>query len=119
MNVDAPTWRLTEPPSPDGDAVVAALGLDAAKLRCGPVQFDFTKARTPSGELVLTLRRDGDAHAVDPMGLLEDHEQVIPKASERLSAEARDSAEVRYLRVLGRLLFDDVAHLVGLELELP
>ena len=111
------TWRLAEPRSPDGDAVATALGLEAAKLGCGPLEFEFAKASSPRGEVVLILRRDGALHVAEPMSLLEHNEQTIPKAPERPPAEQRESLEASCLEVLGRALFDDVAHLVRLEME--
>ena len=110
-------WRLTAPPTSEGDAVETALGLEAAKLRYGPFEFDFAKTSSPSDEVILTLRREGTLHVAGPMSLLEHNEQAIPEAPQRLPAEERKSLEASYLDVLGGALFDDVAHLVRLEME--
>ena len=88
-----------------------------AKLSYGPLEFDFAKTCSRDGKVVLTLRRDGAVHVADPLSPLEHNEQAIPKAPERLRAEERKALEARYLKVLGRLLFDDVAHLARLEME--
>ena len=58
QNGDQHTWQRTSPPSAADDPVEAALGLEQAKLSCGPCVFDFAKARSPHGELVLTERAD-------------------------------------------------------------
>ena len=110
-------WRLAAPPISQGDAVETALGLEIAKLRYGPFEFDFTKTSSPGDEMILTLRRDGAPHEAEPMSLLEHNEQAIPKAPGRLPTGKRKSLEARYLEIFGRRLFDDVAHLVRLEME--
>ncbi len=117
MTSDPLAWRLMEPVSADGDAVEVALGLEAARLRFGPVDFDFEKAYDPSRGVVLTLRRDGAAHAVEPFDLLDHNEQVVPKVLEDVPVVERESLEARYLRLLGKILFDDVANLVRREME--
>ena len=117
MTREAFCWRLTEPPIHEGDAVEVALGLEVARLGYGLLEFDFARSSSPSGELVLTLRCDGAGHVSEPLSLLDRNEQAIPKAPEHLPAEARRSLEARYLEVLGRALFDDVAHLARLEME--
>jgi hypothetical protein len=111
------SWRLTDLAAPGGDVVEVALGLETAKLRCGPFAFDFAKSCTPSGGVLLTLRRDGAPRLVEPADPLDHNEQIVPGAPEDLPAEERRWFEARYLAVLGRGLFDDVAHLVRLEME--
>ena len=44
---------------------------------------------------------------------------MIPRAPAYLSDAERRDLEARYLRALGRALFDDVAHLIKLEARLP
>lgn len=43
---------------------------------------------------------------------------MIPRAPAYFSAGERRDLEARYLRVMGRALFDDVAHLIKLEMRL-
>ena len=115
------TWHLESPPSEAGDPVETALGLDRARLGCGPYVFDFIRARSPRGELVLILTPDGGAslgRRPAPISHRE-HEQIIPSAPAYLRAEARERLEARYVQVLGRALFDDVAHLIKLEMRHP
>jgi hypothetical protein len=115
------TWQLESPPSVAGDPVETVLGLEEAKLSCGPCVFDFVRARSPRGELVLILSPDGGAsRARHPVPICHrEHEQVIPRAPAYLRAEARERLEARYVQVLGRGLFDDVAHLIKLEMRFP
>ncbi len=118
---DPNTWQLKSPPLAAGDPVETALGLEEAKLSCGPYIFDFTRARSRFGELVLTLTPDGGTSSdrrTTPVDHRE-HEQVIPRPPEHLRAEARERLETQYLQVLGRALFDDVAHLITLEMRFP
>ncbi len=110
-------WRLSESPSPAGDAVEAALRLEVAKLSYGPLEFEFAKSRAPGGEVVLTLRLDGATPMAERTNLLAHNEQLVPRAPKSLPAKERASLEARYLEILGRGLFDDVAHLVRLELD--
>jgi len=109
-------WRLSGASPADADIISAVLDLDAAKLSYGPFRFDFGKVRLPRGELNLTLAPAVGADAVDRLAL-GCPEQVIPCAAAHLPAEERKSLEARYLEVLGRALFDDVARLVRLEME--
>ena len=76
------TWQLKPPPSAAGDSVETALGLDRAKLGCGPYVFDFIRARSPRGELVLILTPDGGTSSDRRPALIghREHEQVIPSA---------------------------------------
>jgi hypothetical protein len=115
------TWELKSPQSVAGDPVETALGLEEAKLSCGPCVFDFVRAHSPRGELVLILTPDGGTpSARRPAPICHrEHEQVIPPAPAYLRAEARKRLEARYVQVLGRALFDDVAHLIKLEMRFP
>jgi hypothetical protein len=114
-------WRLEIPCPSAGDEIQAVLHLDRAKLSYGPYGFDFRRGRSERGELVLTLTPDGGAYPLQRPVLTghERHEQVIPRAPAYLSDAERRDLEARYLRVLGRALFDDVAHLIKLEARLP
>ena len=114
-------WQLETPHPRKGEAVEAVLGLDRAKLSYGPYLFDFRKSSSERGELVLTLTPDGGPYPLRHPVLIghDSHEQVIPRAPAYLSAGERQDLEARYLRVLGRALFDDVAHLVKTGMRLP
>ena len=114
-------WQLKSSHPQAGEAVEAVLRLDRAKLSYGPYLFDFRKGRTATGELILMLTPDGGPYPLRrPLLIGHDrHEQVIPRAPAYLSDGQRQDLEARYLRVLGRALFNDVSHLVKLEACLP
>ena len=114
-------WQLKSPSLSADDAVDAALGLDSAKLSYGPYFFDFWKARSHDGQLVLTLTPDGEAYPARRPVLIghRKHEQAVPRPPAYLRAGERERFEDEFLRVFGRGLFNDVAHLVKLELRLP
>ena len=141
---DSLTWRLKTPQVSEGDAVLAAptanevelsqgptmlsaagsqtdavsvaLQLAAATLSYGPLSFDFRKIRSPDGGLVLTLTQERGSEAGERPVRLDRQEQIIPPARAHLPAGQRSHLEAEYLRVFGRGLFDDVAHLARLEL---
>ena len=94
---DPYTWQSMSPPSAAGDPVEAALGLEQAKLSCGPYVFDVVRARSPHGELVLILTPDGGAHPDRRPDLIghREHRQVIPHAPAYLRAEEREHLEAR------------------------
>jgi hypothetical protein len=117
MTTGPPSWRMTAPPSVDGDAVEAALRPAAAKLGCGPLGFEFARSRSPCGDVALTPRLDGAADVVEPASLLAHNEQLVPRAPRSLPAEARASLETPCLEALGRGFFEDVARLVRTEME--
>ena len=120
QNDDRFHWQLETPHPPTGGTIEAVLRLDRATLSYGPYLFDFKRGRTEHGELVLTLKPDGGDPPRRPVLIGHDsHEQVIPKAPAYLSTRERRDLEARYLRVLGRALFDDVAHLIKMEMSLP
>jgi hypothetical protein len=110
-------WRLKAPHPAVGDDVEAALALGSATLSCGPYSFAFSKERSANGELILTLTQSGDVDSLSEPVVLgpRRHEQVVPSAPAYLRAGSRSEIESRYALVLGRALFDDVAHLVDLE----
>jgi anti-anti-sigma factor len=111
------SWRLKAPHPTVGDDVEAALALDSATLSCGPCSFDFAKERSESGELTLTLTRNGDVDSSEDPVVLRPrrHEQVVPRVPTHLQAASRRELESRYALAFGRTLFDDVARLVELE----
>jgi hypothetical protein len=107
------TWCATTPRVPDGDAVEAALAQDASALSCGAYSFAFSKTRTNGGGLLLTLR-PSDAAVADVLdGCPAD--QLIPAAEAELGAVGLKDLEARLVRVLGRVLFDDVARMIDVD----
>jgi hypothetical protein len=113
------TWRLRPPSLLPVDEVEFALSLDAAELTYGPYLFGFAKT---------TLPGDGTLLSLAPIGLLDDEsgevttgaglpescagDEIVPPAHGDLDAATREKLASRYLRVLGRALFDDIARAV-------
>ena len=113
------TWQLRAQGLVPADDIEVALTLDAAELTYGPYLFAFTKTPLADGSLLLSLqprgRADGrgdgegrDAEILDECP----GDQVIPAVTGDLGPEQRRELEAHYLRILGRALFDDVAHIV-------
>jgi predicted RNA-binding Zn-ribbon protein involved in translation (DUF1610 family) len=113
------TWRLRPPSLLPVDEVEFALSLDAAELTYGPYLFGFAKT---------TLPGDGTLLSLAPIGLVDEErgevtsgvplpencsgdEMVLPAPGD-LDEATREKLASRYLRVLGRALFDEIARAV-------
>jgi len=114
-----PTWRLRPPSLLPVDEVEFALTLDAAELTYGPYLFGFAKTTLPGDGTLLSLAPiglvDGESGEVTTgAGLPEScsGDEIVPPAHGDLDAATREKLASRYLRVLGRALFDDIARAV-------
>jgi hypothetical protein len=114
-----PTWRLRPPSLLPVDEVEFALSLEAAELTYGPYLFGFAKTTLPGDGTLLSLAPIGlvdeeSGEVTAAAGLPENcsADEIVPPAHGDLDEVTRKRLEARYLRVLGRSLFDDIARAV-------
>jgi predicted RNA-binding Zn-ribbon protein involved in translation (DUF1610 family) len=114
-----PTWRLRPPSLLPVDEVEFALSLDVAELTYGPYLFGFARSALPGDGTLLSLTPIGlvdeeSGEVTAAAGLPENCsvDEIVPPAHGDLDEATRKKLETRYLSVLGRAPFDDVAHAV-------
>lgn len=118
--VEGFVWRLRPPSRLPGDDIDLALSVDAAELTFGPYLFAFARMSLPGDGLLLSLAPVGmvDEESGEvtsgsdlPEGCARD--EIIPAPQGDFDAATRERLATRYLLVLGRALFDDVARAVS------